>query len=279
MSGDRLNPRWRSERHPLARVVWFFNELSVRTPFSLGPFTVVPLATPDDQVKNAFKALAAAEGWTAVLSEFQLPHTNIVAIVYDDLDVQTAHQGLLRAGPLVGALAAAIGYRHKGRGRSLGAIVDLGPGRIFGTTDALRPVANTHQPAGDEAAELTAILKAFVDYPQGKVLADLFNEACRDPNPTAAIARLWAILEALADRFQGSAHQQVTAALRQLEIAVPEVDGILLTRRAYQIRNDFMHEGRVTHDADRLLAAVIDLVWFSLQKAGLHPVEPTRITT
>ena len=121
------------------------------------------------------------------------------------------------------------------------------------------------------------MMGAFTDHPQAKVLADLFSEACRDTNPSAAIARLWAILEVLAERFPGRKHEKVRRALSHLGITNPVTRGRTLTQRAYKVRNGLIHEGKLdaSGTAPELQAELADLVWFALRRAALREVDPT----
>jgi hypothetical protein len=155
--------------------------------------------------------------------------------------------------------------------------VDLGNGEFEARYFVSDYRKMTNVPIVSEQAELLRMLDAFADHPQAKVFADLFSEACRDTNPSAAIVRLWAILEALAERFPGRKHQKVARALAHLGITNPVARGGTLTRRAYRARNKLMHEGRL--DSSRaalgLQAELADVVWFALRRSGLREADPT----
>ena len=122
------------------------------------------------------------------------------------------------------------------------------------------------------------ILETFTTHPQARVLADLFAEACRDTNPSAAIARLWAVLEALAERMPGpKKHEKVTQAISHLGIKLPMIGATSLIQRTCDIRNNLMHEGRIddSGEASGLKAQLVDLVSFALRRSGFQEVEPT----
>jgi hypothetical protein len=127
-----------------------------------------------------------------------------------------------------------------------------------------------------EEQEVGALIQSFANHPQAIVLADLFAEGCRDENPSAGVVRLWAVLEALAEKFPGTKLGKVRGALRQLQINELELGGGLLLDRAYKVRNDFMHLGVLApiDTAAKLRAELADLTSFTLRHAGLAPVAP-----
>lgn len=132
-------------------------------------------------------------------------------------------------------------------------------------------------PFVSEEQEVGAVIRSFVDHPQAIVLADLFTEGCRDENPSAGVARLWTVLEALAEQFPGSKLEKVRGALRQLQIAEPEFEGEPLLKRAYGVRNDSMHQGTLAPRdiVVNLRDELAELTSFTLRLAGLVPVAPS----
>jgi hypothetical protein len=175
------------------------------------------------------------------------------------------------------AVASALVYSQFGRGRPLGAFIDLGNGEYEARYVHANYRKITDVPIVSEQEELLRMMDAFTDHPQAKVLADLFSEACRDANPSASIVRLWAILEVLAERFPGRKQEKVKRALSHLGITNPVTGSRTLTQRAYRVRNQLMHGGRIAASGTvpELQAELADLVWFALRRAGLREVDPT----
>jgi hypothetical protein len=261
----------------MATVIWFFDQLYVPKELRFDEFAVLPLSAEDCALREAAKSFAATFGREFTFASWQTPIVDMVAIVQQGVQAAAVDEALSATAPRAMAVASALVYSQFGRGRPLGAFVDLGNGEYEARYVHADYRKITDVPIVSEQEELLRILDAFTDHPQAKVLADLFSEACRDTNPSAAIARLWAILEALAERFPGRKHQKVARALSHLGITNPVARGGTLTQRAYRVRNKLMREGRhdVSGPARDLQAELADLVWLTLRRADLREIDPT----
>ena len=260
----------------MATVIWFFDQLYVPEELRFDEFAILPLSAEDGALHEAARSFAAQFGREFMFANWQTPVVDMVAIVQRGVQAAAIDEALSATAPRAMAGAAALVYSQFGRGRPLGAFVDLGNGEYEARYVHANYRKVTDVPIVSEQQELLRMVSAFTDHPQAKLLADLFSEACRDTNPSAAIVRLWAILEALAERFPGRKHEKVRKALSHLGITNPVVGGRTLTQRAYKVRNGLMHEGRLgAHDAAQTLEAELaDLVWFALRRAGLREVDP-----
>ncbi|MGD0018634.1 MAG: hypothetical protein ABSD62_05215 [Candidatus Limnocylindrales bacterium] len=261
----------------MATVIWFFDQLYVPKELRFDEFAVLPLSAEDCALHEAAKSFAASFGREFTFASWRTPIVDMVAIVLRGIEATEVDEALSSTASRAMAVATALVYSQFGRGRPLGAFVDLGNGEYEARYVRADYRKTTNVPIVSEQEELLRVLDAFTDHPQAKVLADLFSEACRDTNPSAAIARLWLILEALAERFPGRKHQKVARALSHLGIANPMVRGRTLTQRAYKVRNELMHEGRLDASGatPALQAEFSDLVWFALRRSGLREVDPT----
>ena len=261
----------------MATVIWFFDQLYVPGELRFDDVVVLPLSAEDAALHEAAKSFAASFGREFQFASWQTPIVDMVAIVQRGVQASAIEEALSATAPRAMAIASALVYSQFGRGRPLGAFVDLGNGEYEAryVVSDYRKISDV--PIVSEQGELLRMLDAFADHPQAKVFADLFSEACRDTNPSAAIARLWAILEVLAERFPGRKHQRVARALAHLGITNPVARGGTLTRRAYRARNKLMHEGKldVSRAALGLEAELADVVWFALRRSGLREVDPT----
>ena len=261
----------------MATVIWFFDQLYVPKELRFQEFAVLPLSAEDCALHEAARSFAASFGREFTFATWETPVVDMVAIVQRGIQASEIEEALSATAPRAMAVASALVYSQFGRGRPLGAFVDLGNGEYEAryVHSDYRKITNV--PIISEQEELLRMLDSFADHPQAKVLADLFSEACRDTNPSAAMVRLWAILETLADRFPGRKHQKVARALAHLGITNPVARGGTLTRRAYRARNKLMREGRF--DASRravaLKAELADLVWFALRRSDLREIDPT----
>ena len=261
----------------MATVIWFFDRLFVPRELEFGGFAVVPLSAADGALEGVAKSFAAHFGLIGEFTPLAVPEVDLVAIVYRDIGAASVDEALVSTGSRAVALASALAYRQFGRGRPLGACVSMGTGEYevrYARADQRRI---TNLPFVPEQDELLNIMDAFIAHPQAKVLADLFSEACGDMNPSAAITRLWVVLEALAESFPGRKHDKVAAALSHVGIANQIANGRALTLRAYKIRNKLMHEGRLddTGEAAQIREEFTHLVWFALRRAGFQAVDPT----
>jgi hypothetical protein len=261
----------------MATVIWFFDQLYVPKELRFDDFVVLPLSAEDGALHEAARSFAASFGREFTFATWQTPVVDMVAIVQKGVQASAIEEALSSTAPKAMAIASALVYSQFGRGRVLGAFVDLGNGEY----EARYVVADyrkiTDVPIVAEEEELLRMLRAFADHPQAKVYADLFSEACRDTNPPAAIARLWSILEGLAEPFPGRKQQKVARALAHLGIANPVARGGTLTQRAYKARNKLMHDGTLgAHGASLdLQGELADLVWFTLRRADLQQIDPT----
>jgi len=261
----------------MATVIWFFDQLYVPNELRFDEFVVLPLSAEDAALHEAAKSFAASFGREFTFATWQTPIVDMVAIVQRGVQASAIDEALSATAPRAMAIASALIYSQFGRGRPLGAFVDLGNGEYEARYVVADYRKTTDVPIVAEEEELLRMLRAFADHPQAKLLADLFSEACRDTNPSAAVARLWAILETLAERFPGRKHQKVARALAHLRIANPAARGGTLTQRAYRARNKLMHDETLgTHGATlELQAEVAGLVWLALRRSGLREIDPT----
>ena len=263
----------------MATVLWFFDQLYVPQELRFGEFAILPLRAEDRALHEAAKSFAAQFGFEFTFASWQTPTVDMVAIVHRGVQAATIEEALSSTAPRAMAVASALVYSQFGRGRPLGAFVDLGNGEYEARYVRADYRKTTDVPIVSEQEELLRMMGAFTDHPQAKVLADLFSEACRDTNPAAAVVRLWAILEMLAERFPGRKHEKVRRALSHLGITNPVTKGRTLTQRAFKVRNDLMHSGRLDASgaSAELKAELADLVWFALRRASLREVDPTGI--
>ena len=261
----------------MATVIWFFDQLYVPKELRFDDFVVLPLSAEDAALHEAAKSFAASFGSEFQFASWQTPIVDMVAIVQRGVQASGIDEALSSTAPRAMAIASALIYSQFGRGRPLGAFVDLGNGEYEARYVVSDYRKITDVPIVSEQEELLRILEAFADHPQAKVFADLFSEACRDANPSAAIARLWAVLEALAERFPGRKHQRVARALSHLGITDPAASGGTLTQRAYRARNKLMIEGKLdaSSKARELQTEFSDLVWFALRRSDLREVDPS----
>jgi len=261
----------------MATVIWFFDQLYVPRELRFDEFVVLPLSAEDAALHEAAKSFAASFGGEFTFATWQTPIVDMVAIVQRGVQASAIDEALSATAPKAMEVASALIYSQFGRGRALGAFVDLGNGEYEARYVVSDYRKITDVPIVAEEEELLRMLRAFADHPQAKVYADLFAEACRDPNPSAAVARLWAILEGLAEQFPGRKHQKVARALTHLEIDNPRARGGTLTQRAYRVRNKLLHEGSLGNHAAAvgLQAELADVVWLALRRSGLRQVDPT----
>jgi hypothetical protein len=262
----------------MATVIWFFDQLYVPKELDFNEFAILPLSAEDCALHEAAKSFATHFGVDFKFASWQAPTVDMVAIVQRDIRAATVDEAVSSTAPRALAVASALVYSQFGRGRPLGAFVDLGNGEYEARYVHASYRKLTDVPIVSEQEELLRMMGAFTDHPQAKVLADLFSEACRDPNPSASIVRLWAILEALAERFPGRKHEKVRKALSHLGITNPVARGGMLTQRAYRARKKLMQQGRsdTSAKASSLQAELADLVWFALRRSGLREVDPTQ---
>ena len=263
----------------MATVIWFFDQLYVPMELRFDEFAVLPLRAQDCALHEAAKSFADSFGREFTFASWQTPTIDMVAIVQKGIEAATIEEALVATAPKAMAVASALIYSQFGRGRPLGAFVDLGNGEYEARYVVSDYRKITDVPIVSEQEELLRILNAFTDHPQAKVFADLFSEACRDTNPSAAVARLWAILDALSERFPGRRHQKVARALSHLGITNPTAGRRTLTQRAYKVRTDLMHGGKLdaSSRAAELQAVLADLVWFALRRSGLREVDPAGL--
>ena len=265
----------------MATVIWFFDQLYVPGELRFDEVAVLPIAAEDCALHEAAKSFAASFGREFTFTSWETPVVDMVAIVQKGVLASAIDEALTASAPKAMAIASALIYSQFGRGRPLGAFVDLGNGEYEAryVVSDYRKKADVPVPVASEQAELLTILGAFADHPQAKLYADLYSEACRDTNPAAAIARLWAVLEALAEGFPGRKHQKVARALCHLGVANPIGRGGTLTQRAYKVRNQLMQHGKpdASRSAVELKGELADVVWYALRRSGLREVDPTGI--
>jgi hypothetical protein len=261
----------------MATVIWFFDQLYVPNELRFDDFAILPVRAEDCAMHEAAKSFATHFGFEFAFANWQTPTVDMVAMVNGGVQAATIEEAMSSTAPRVMAAASALVYSQFGRGRPLGAFVDLGNGEYEARYVRADYRKTTDVPIVSEQAELLRMIGSFTDHPQAKVLADLFSEACRDPNPSAAVARLWAVLEALAERFPGRKVQKVERALSHLGIVNPVARGGTLPQRAYRAKSKLMHRGMLgaSRPATKLKAELADLVWLALRRADLREVDPT----
>jgi hypothetical protein len=253
-------------------VVWFFDRLFLARPLDFGEVAVVPLRVRVDTLCAALAAYRIRQGAPLDAAGSSM---DVAAVVFRDANGEDADKALTATSVRARAVASALGFRQMGRGRLLGAVVHADGADVIRRAPDRYPQV-TNLPFVPEEQEVGALIQSFADHPQAIVLADLFAEGCRDENPSAGVVRLWAVLEALAEKFPGTKLGKVRGALRQLQINELELGGGLLLDRAYKVRNDFMHLGVLApiDTAAKLRAELADLTSFTLRHAGLAPVAP-----
>lgn len=254
-------------------VAWFYDHVFIPNMLDFDDATVLPLNIGDG-LQGAVTALTETlrTGPVAVGSTGR----NGIALIFHGIGADSAEDAEAATADRAGNLISAVAYRQMGSPGLLGVLAGFGHGRVE-THPAPRDYrAITNVPFVPEQVELSAIIERFEAHPQSKVLLDLFSEASRDPNPSAAVARLWAVLETISDRFPGSARERASAALNRLGVGDPVVDGEALTRRACSARNRFVHESRLLPDpAGAVLKnELADLLWFALRRSGYLAVDP-----
>ena len=143
-------------------------------------------------------------------------------------------------------LITTLAFRQEGLGRLIGSVV-IDPQtrqtmqRI--NHDAASQV--TWLPFQPEDQEVVFQWSRIHSTPQGPTLARFYAEACQEANPTVAVARFWALLESLGEQLPGNKLDHGRRVLEYCRQTDPDLDGVALTTRAYAIRNDFMHSGRL----------------------------------
>lgn len=82
------------------------------------------------------------------------------------------------------------------------------------------------------------------------------------------------MLEALAEQLPGAKLDKVRSMLKRLQIGEPDFNGVGLVRRAYDVRNDFMHHGKQLDLAEggQLRQALSHLVAFVLRHTQMIPL-------
>ncbi len=260
----------------MTEVAWFFDRLFLPGRLDFERVAVVPLLVHLDTMGAALGAYRVDPGGPLDVDHSTVPAVDMAAVVFSDVKEDDPDEALAATSAWARAIASALGFRQMGRGRLVGAVVRAdGSVAIRRAPDAFPRVTNL--PFVSEEQEVGAVIQSFAGHPQAIVFADLFSEGCRDENPSAGVARLWTVLEVLAEMFPGSKLAKVRGALRQLQVAEPEFEGGPLLKRAYGVRNDFMHRGKLapSETAGKLRAELADLTSFTLRHAGLAPVVPT----
>jgi hypothetical protein len=141
--------------------------------------------------------------------------------------------------------------------------------------------------------ELEWVARAMVASPRGKLLVDLFLEARNDPSVDASLARLWSLLEVMAERMKppqrggqkkkgkrrvlGPApfgkRERVQAAMAHLGLS-----GGADWEAAYRQRNLFVHRGERGDPA--IVGALREQLFYTclaaLARARFQPVDPNE---
>jgi hypothetical protein len=154
-------------------------------------------------------------------------------------------EAFLRTEAVAQRLMTTLAYRQRGLGRVIGhTVLDPMTGTIM-----QKPITEDFSrvmwlPFSPEEEEVLFQLGRIHSTSQGPVLARLYGEACREPNPTVAVVRFWALLESLGEQLGGSKFDHALRVLKYARQPDPPVAGKTLTRTAYDIRNGFMHQGQ-----------------------------------
>ena len=143
-------------------------------------------------------------------------------------------------------LMTTLAFRQEGLGRVLGSLVlDPSSGQIMTRLASDSHSQITWLPFQPEEQEVVFQWSRIHSTPQGPTLARFFSEACQELNPTVSVVRLWALLEALGEQLPGTKLDHVRRVLTYAQQSDMDIDGLPLTQRAWDIRNGFMHHGRL----------------------------------
>jgi len=150
---------------------------------SFGEFAILPWSAEDGALHEAAKAFATSFGREFMFASWQTPVVDMchrpagVPVPRSRRHSRPRRQGYGgRVRPRLQPVRAgsAWGVRRPGKRRVRGRYVHSNYRKV------------TDVPITSEQEELLRMMSAFTDHPQAKLLADLFSEACRDTNPSAA---------------------------------------------------------------------------------------------
>jgi hypothetical protein len=204
---------------------------------------VFPFETPDLAVDSL---VGEALRRCGIASTYSTRRIRQLAAIVIRLEAATWEAAAAETQAAANQLMTTLAFRQEGIGRVVGTlVVDASSGQV---RQALRPDAHsqiTWLPFQPEEQEVVFQLARIHSTPQGPMLARFFAEACQETDPTVSVVRLWALLEALGEQLPGSKLDKVRRVLAHTRQTDADIDGVLLTQRAYKIRSDFMHHGRV----------------------------------
>ncbi len=269
-------------------------------PISHPGWEVKPLQVPDALRTLAVSAWARANEGTSIRWSDEagptVPPVHLIALdgAFSALSPEAA---IAKARPALEALYRAIRFRQFGSGRYVAFVavnVDQ-PSEALATFD-VRTVAQAHHTVEggahwDKAGELVGMARAIETSPVGLLLTDLFAEALADSSLEGGIARLWSVLEVIADRFRPIASRQDRllrrlglfrrgdSTLRRVRAALAHVGltGRVDVKRVYQIRNEFVHDGKRGTDraqVQRLHAKLIEAVFLAIVRSDFKAIDP-----
>lgn len=231
---------------------------------------IAPLEFPDATYGIAVDALAELAPFPAGLVPPGSLPTVDAAIITVLQQADDADRAIDLATERLDQLAAAVGFRQMGQGRRLVYVAWAGGDFASSMPYRHRALITHRQDDEQSVSELNAFASALSNE-RSAALVRLYLDALRDPSPDSSLARLWSLLETLAEHFEGSKRKKVENAVRHAGIGLV---GDL--RRVYELRNAFVHEGR-TGDAD-LVGAFRDQLaftaWTVLLNARFAPVDP-----
>jgi hypothetical protein len=226
-------------------VVWLLGdcflprELRFRTKAPDADVVVFPFEGLDSAVDGL---VADALRRCGVLGTYRTGRKRQLAAVIFRLSAMDWESAASVAQPSAEQLITTLAFRQEGLGRVLGSLVlDPSSGQVM---TRLAPDSHsqiTWLPFQPEEQEVVFQWSRIHSTPQGPTLAKFFSEACQEANSTASVVRLWALLEALGEQLPGSKLDHVRRVLAYARQPDPDIDGLPLTQRAWDIRNGFMH--------------------------------------
>jgi hypothetical protein len=233
---------------------------------------IVPLEFPDVTYGMAVDAMAAHGGFpTGLIPSESLPPIDASVItVLQPAD--SADEAIELATDNLGRLAAALGFRQMGQGRHLVYVAWSATSHDFATSMPYRHRALiTHHQDDDESIRELNAFASILANERSAALVRLYLDALRDPSADSSLARLWTLLETLAEKFEGSKRKKVEDAVRHAGVG-----GGTDFRRVYQLRNDFVHGGR--SGDPQVVGGLRDQIaftaWTVLLNARFAPVDP-----
>jgi hypothetical protein len=230
---------------------------------------IVPLEFADVTYAVAVDAVAVHGGFpVGLIPPESLPPVD-ASVVTVLQTAESADEAIDLATDNLERLAAALGFRQMGQGRHLAYMAWSVAGNDFATSMPYRHRAliTHHQDDDDSTRELNALASILANERSAGLVRLYLDASSAD----STLARLWTLLETLAENFNGSKRKKVENAVRH-----DGVGGGTDFRRVYQLRNDFVHAGRTGDPA--VVGALRDQMaftaWTVLLNARFAPVDP-----